>query len=194
MIRRISWPIMASDVCPVAVYDACVLYPFHLRNLLIQCAVDGLVRAKWTDAIHDEWIRAVATRGIPRERLLRTRDLMKAVLPDASVDNYARHIPELSLPDANDRHVLAAAIEAGASTIVTWNVRHFPDSQMNTYGIQACDPDSLLARLFRSGPEAVTAVVDSARSNLRRSAPEFDEYLEALRQQGLEQFVALLRT
>ena len=33
---------MASKA-PVAVYDACVLYPFHLRNVLIQCAFDGLV-------------------------------------------------------------------------------------------------------------------------------------------------------
>jgi hypothetical protein len=41
---------------PIAVYDACVLYPFHLRNLLVQCAVDRLVDARWTDEIHDEWI------------------------------------------------------------------------------------------------------------------------------------------
>lgn len=45
---------------PVAVYDACVLYPFHLRNVLIQCAFNGLVAARWTDAIHAEWIRNVA--------------------------------------------------------------------------------------------------------------------------------------
>lgn len=47
---------MASDP-PAAVYDACVLYPFHLRNILIQCAFDGLVEARWTNDIHDEWMR-----------------------------------------------------------------------------------------------------------------------------------------
>jgi hypothetical protein len=41
----------------VAVYDACVLYPFHLRNLLVQCAVDRLVEARWTNEIHEERIR-----------------------------------------------------------------------------------------------------------------------------------------
>ena len=41
---------MASNP-PVAVYDACVLYPFHLRNILIQCAFDGLAEARWTDDI-----------------------------------------------------------------------------------------------------------------------------------------------
>jgi hypothetical protein len=45
---------------PVAVYDACVLYPFHLRNVLIQSAFDGLVEARWTDDIHDEWMRSLA--------------------------------------------------------------------------------------------------------------------------------------
>jgi hypothetical protein len=51
---------------PVVVYDACVLYPFHLRNLLIELAVHDVVAARWTDAIHDEWVcNLVATRGIP---------------------------------------------------------------------------------------------------------------------------------
>ena len=45
---------------PRAVYDACVLYPFHLRNLLIQCAADRLVEARWSAEIHDEWIRNLA--------------------------------------------------------------------------------------------------------------------------------------
>ena len=40
----------------VAVFDACILYPFHLRNIIVQAAVDRLVEARWTDAIHDEWI------------------------------------------------------------------------------------------------------------------------------------------
>ena len=82
---------MAHDP-PVVMYDACVLYPFHLRNLLIQLAVDGLVAARWTDAIHEEWIRNLAGTGrVSRERLLATRDLMKAVLPEADVGNYQRH-------------------------------------------------------------------------------------------------------
>ena len=38
----------------VAVYDSCVLYPFEVRNLLVQFAFDRLVEARWTDAIHDD--------------------------------------------------------------------------------------------------------------------------------------------
>jgi len=105
---------------PVAVYDACVLYPFHLRNLLIQCAVDGLVEARWTDDIHAEWIRNLAanTAGLSTERLKATRDLMKRVLPEAEVADYHSLVPSLQLPDPDDRHVLAAAIAGRASIIV----------------------------------------------------------------------------
>nr|WP_293862863.1 hypothetical protein [Steroidobacter sp.] len=37
----------------VAIYDACVLYPAPLRDLLIRLALTGLFRAKWSTAIHD---------------------------------------------------------------------------------------------------------------------------------------------
>ena len=41
---------------PVAVFDACILYPFRLRNIVVQVAADQWVQARWTDEIHDEWI------------------------------------------------------------------------------------------------------------------------------------------
>ena len=44
---------------PVVIFDACVLYPFHLRNVLVQIAVDRLIDARWSDEIHDEWIRSL---------------------------------------------------------------------------------------------------------------------------------------
>jgi hypothetical protein len=38
----------------VVIFDACILYPFHLRNIVVQIAVDRLVDARWTEEIHDE--------------------------------------------------------------------------------------------------------------------------------------------
>jgi hypothetical protein len=111
----------------IAVFDACILYPFHLRNVLIQAAVDRLVEARWTDEIHDEWIRNLTARtpALPIERLQNTRRLMNDALPTAMVSGYEHHVPEVNLPDPNDRHVVAAGITAGASIILTWNLRHF---------------------------------------------------------------------
>ena len=96
----------------VVVYDACVLYPAPLRDLLLRVAHAGLVRARWTDAILDECFRNVLL-GRPEldERALqRTRALMNAAIADCLVTDYEPLIPGLDLPDANDRHVLAAAI------------------------------------------------------------------------------------
>jgi PIN domain len=95
-----------------ALYDACVLYPAPLRDLLIRLADTGLFRARWTNAIHEEWILNVLENraDLSRERLERTRDLMNEHILDSLVNDYEELIPMLLLPDENDRHVLAAAI------------------------------------------------------------------------------------
>lgn len=42
---------------PTVIFDACVLYPAPLRDLLMHLALTGLFKAKWTNEIHEEWIR-----------------------------------------------------------------------------------------------------------------------------------------
>src|SRR5262249_20178265 len=90
----------------VAVFDACILYPFHLRNIVMQAAVDCLVEGRWTDTIHNEWIRnlSASAPAIPIERLQNTRRLMNEALPMAMVNGYEEHIRSVNLPDPNDRH------------------------------------------------------------------------------------------
>lgn len=180
---------------PVAVYDACVLYPFHLRNLLIQCAVDRLVQARWTDEIHEEWIRSLAanTSGLTEERLRRTRDLMRSVLPDADVRGHHALTPQIALPDPRDRHVVAAAIAGGASIVVTWNLADFPPSILTKHHLTAQDPDVFMMGLHAAAPDVVVASAANARRNLRTSAPTQHEFLDVLERQGLRQFVAQLR-
>jgi hypothetical protein len=41
-------------------YDACVLYPAPLRDLLLRLAVVDLFRARWTETILDECFRNLA--------------------------------------------------------------------------------------------------------------------------------------
>ena len=114
------------------VYDACVLYPPPLRDFLMQLALTDLFRAKWKDAIHDEWMhnRQAARPDIKPEELQRTRQLMDSGVRDALVTGYKFLIPTLSLPDENDRHVLAAAIHSQASVIVTFNLKDFPEESL----------------------------------------------------------------
>lgn len=111
-----------------AFYDASVLYPSELRNLLMHLALTGLFRAKWSAAVHEEWIRALLRRrpDLSREKLERTRMLMDLHAADALVTGYEDLIEGLQLPDPDDRHVLAAAIRGQADVIVTANLRDFP--------------------------------------------------------------------
>jgi predicted nucleic acid-binding protein len=127
---------MGILVVPMAftvVFDACVLYPFHLRDLLMRLARSEPepFRTKLTEKILDEWFRAIVRRNPDRPDLPRklrgTRQKMIRGLPeDCLVTGYEDLIPSLKLPDPNDRHVLAAAIRCGAQVIVTANRRDFP--------------------------------------------------------------------
>ena len=91
-------------------------------------AMTDLLRARWTDAIHEEWMRNVQNDypDITRQKAERIRDLMNAHAHDCLVTGYEDLIEALVLPDPNDRHVLAAAIRAGADVIVTSNLADFP--------------------------------------------------------------------
>src|SRR3990167_4305326 len=106
---------------PIVVYDACVLYPAALRDLLMHLALTDLYQAKWTEEIHDEWIRNVLLNNahLTCKQLERTRKLMNEHVDYCLVYDYQKLIPSLTLPDQHDRHVLAAAIQAKASLIVT---------------------------------------------------------------------------
>ena len=179
---------------PVVLLDANLLYPFHLRNLLIQFAVERLIDVRWTAEIHEEWIRNLAADGrVTRERLTRTLGIMNRVLPGADVRDYEHRIASLTLPDAGDRHVLAAAIEAGAPVLLTFNLVDFPEACLTPHGISARHPDDFLCALHASDPAAVEAAVNLARENLTVTAPAMGAFLEALARQRLVNFAARVR-
>lgn len=132
------------------IYDANVLYPAPLRDFLMRLALTDLFRARWTEDIHAEWIRNVleVRPDLKREQLERTRELMNANVRDCLVDGYQPLITALELPDPDDRHVLAAAIRANASVIVTFNLRDFPSELLAQYGIEAQHPDEFIVHLI----------------------------------------------
>lgn len=178
-----------------ALYDACVLYPAPLRDLLMHLAVTDLFRARWTDDIHEEWIRNVLeTRpDLRREQLERTRDLMNAHVRDCLVTGYERLIPTLALPDPDDRHVLAAAVRASADVIVTFNLKDFPTDMLAEHGIEGQHPDDFVADLLEIDPATVCAAARRHRRSLKNPPKSVEEYLAALERQGLSRSVAELR-
>ena len=113
--------------------------------------------------------------------------------PEAIVTNYTSRAAGLDLPDPDDIHVLAAAIEGGADVIVPRNLRDFPADRLAPHGLTAQHPDAFIAGLFDADPEAVLAAVRSHRAALRNPPRTASEYLAALERLGLVQTVSLVR-
>ncbi len=180
----------------IVVYDACVLYPAPLRDLLIRLAMTGIVRARWTDEILDEVFRSIATQrsDLDPSRLLRTRELMNHAIRDVLVEGYQTLIESLSLPDPDDRHVLAAAIRCGAQAIVTLNLRDFPLDVLETYQMEAVHPDQFVLDLVDLSPGVVLKVLHDQAASLKNPPMTLDELLSVLESNGLVRTAAELRT
>lgn len=183
------------DTPPTAIIDACVLYSAPVRDLIVRMAQAGLIQARWTSEIHDEWMRNLLNNNpkVSRERLERTRSLMDGAVRDCLVANYADLIDSLILPDPDDRHVLAAAIRGGADVIVTYNLGDFPADALTAHGIEARHPDEFIAHLLDVAPGAVIAAAKCQREGLKNPPKTVDEFLAILEQQGLSRTVAALR-
>jgi len=183
-----------NELCPVVVYDACVLYPALLRDFLVRLALARCVRAHWSRKIQDEWKRNLL-RNQPTlfpARLERTTNLMERALPSALIEPDEALIAILRLPDLDDRHVLATAIQCRPSVIVTFNLRDFPEEELAPFGIEAEHPDSLAVRLLWANQAGVIGAARKQRDELAKPKLDADEYLAALRRQGLVQTSTLL--
>ncbi|QJE74286.1 PIN domain-containing protein [Aerophototrophica crusticola] len=177
------------------IYDACCLYPAPLRDFLMELATRDLFRAKWSRAIHDEWTRNVLANrpDLTREQLERTCALMDSHAPDCLVEGYEYLVPALTLPDPDDRHVLAAAIHARADAIITFNLGDFPAEELARHHVEAIHPDDFISDQFDlQQAEVVTAAVRH-RARLRNPPKSATEYLDTLLAQSLPKTVALLR-
>lgn len=178
----------------VAVFDACVLYPAPLRDLLLRLALTNLFRARWTELIHQEWMRSVLRDrpDLAPERLQRTRELMDSAVPDCLVTGHESLIEQLHLPDPDDRHVLAAAIRCQAGVIVTYNLADFPVESIAAHGIEAQHPDEFVMHLHDLAPGAVCAAVRDQREALQNPAKSVRELLDIFLALGLASTVGRL--
>lgn len=179
----------------VVIYDACVLFPAPLRDLLIRVARTGVVQAHWSDRIIEECFRAVLrerTDLVP-ENLARTKDLMNRALPDANVTGHEPLIDSFTLPDPDDRHVLAAAVRIGAQAIVTFNLDDFPATALEPLGLEAKHPDDFMVEALDLAPGAIAAALNEQAATLRNPPKTVSELLDTLQRQGLPLAVARLR-
>jgi predicted nucleic acid-binding protein len=165
-----------------AVLDANVLVPPVLRDALLSAAEAGLFRPHWSAAILDEIARTL--RRLSRSAMTEagTRRLitqMELTFPDASVRGYEPLIDAMT-NDPDDRHVLAAAVAAGARVIVTFNLRHFGPESLLPFQIEAQHPDAFLSGLIERDAEAMVRVVEDQAARLRNPPRSVEEVFDSL--------------
>ena len=172
----------------IVIYDACVLYPFNLRDFLMHIATtQDLIQAKWTDIILDECFRSILRNrpDLNEEKLKRTRQLMCAAVPDCIVLGFEELIEGILLPDPDDRHVVAAALKAEAKTIVTFNLSDFPPSKLEPLNLRAIHPDEFVLNLLRLDQLSVLDAYINHESSHRVPTKSRLQVLEGLRNIGM---------
>lgn len=187
---------MAGVSPPAVLADANALYSAALRDILIELALADVVRLHWSPAILDELARALeSTRAdMTADRIRSLRDAMVSALPNANVDIASDLVLTAALPDPDDVHVLAAAVQAGCSILLTFNIADFPAQQLALEGnVAAMHPDTFLISLLTTNAAPVITVVDAIRRRLGRPALSRDAYCHNLERSGLPQSAALLR-
>jgi predicted nucleic acid-binding protein len=181
-------------LAPVAVYDACVLYPAALRDFLLRLAEVDVVQPRWSARILDECFRSILRErpDLSDAALARTRAAMGRAFPDASVTGHEPLIDSLALPDPDDRHVLAAAIHAGATVIVTFNLRDFPSETLSALGVRALHPDDFVLERIEAAPGLACIALQDQLASLSRPPVTRPELLSRLASQGLPRSAARL--
>ena len=179
----------------IVIYDANVLYPNTLRDLLIRIAQQPhLVQAKWTGDILDEMLRALQRNrpDLTEEKAARLRDLINGSVRDCLVTGYQPLVQALELPDPDDRHVLAAAIKAGAQLIVTRNRKDFPVKVLAHWDTRPKSPDDFVRDGLRLAGRMGMRSAD--RGFTHQTPVTVDDVLGELQRDGLVASAAALRS
>lgn len=146
-------------MAPRILIDTCVLYPTVMREVVLGVAAAGLFEPLWSARILEEWARAAIKLGAEGEAQARAEiALLRARWPGAERPAAPGVAARLWLPDEDDIHVLAVAVDAGADMIMTLNAKDFPRGTLAEEGLERVDPDSYLITLWMAHPEAIDSV------------------------------------
>ncbi|MCS6867363.1 PIN domain-containing protein [Thermus sp.] len=187
-----------SPLPRVLFVDACVLYPAPTRDLFMELALDDLVRLKWSQRVHEEWMSNLlqARPELDGERIRTIPLPMQEALAwqEPLVEGYEHLVEHVDLPDEKDRHVVAAAFWGGAEAILTFNTKDFPQKKLEPWELVAMHPDTYLLelteRLVRNHfvPSPLLQALRRPRQRLVRPPLEPKAFLQSLEGAGLKNF------
>jgi len=161
--------------------DANVLHPQITTDLLLRLAERGLFRVVWSDEILAEVRDSLVRRGLDESRIRRRIQMMRDAFPEAMVGDVTPLLDSVSAEvEADDRHVVAAALAARADAIVTNNLAHFPAAALIPVGIDVQSLDGFLVNQWTLDPRAVLGALGEMEADRDRPPRTVPELLAAL--------------
>lgn len=171
-----------------ALIDASVLVGALNRNIILSLAEAGFFRPRWSKLILDETERGIVKaikKADAEERAARARNAIDRAFPEAIVTSYETLIDGLTLPDSDDRHVLAAAIHSKSAIIVTENLKDFPEEELAKFEISPQNPDDFIADAMDLNRVDAMATLERMRLRLKNPAFTTEELIRRMEQCGL---------
>lgn len=172
----------------IALLDACVLYPFSVRDVLIQFAFEEIYQAKWSKKIETEVIRNVEKNNpTTKGKLSRTFKLMEDAVPDFSAEPSPAAIQEVAstATDPKDVEILAAAIENACTHLVTFNLKDFDISYALGRRVSVIHPDEFLEWLIDNNSSAAKIGFDAVVARCKNPPRSKADYYNAIKNNNM---------
>lgn len=174
-----------------AFIDACALVPIGLADTLLRLAERGIFRPLWSERVLEETLRAIVKAHPELADVAKRRtEAMHKAFSDACVTGWEPLENAITLPDPNDRHVLAAALMGRADVILTNNVKDFPDAVLKPFAVSAQTPDEFLLNQLDLDPALVMQTIREQAAAARQPAISPPELLNHLAKCGVPRFAA----
>lgn len=177
-----------------AVIDTNVLLSNLSRNILLSLAEAGLYRPRWSQATFEREFGHHFLRLRPGQEAAfsRLRQAMERAFPEALAIEDEQVMGSLTLPDQDDRHVLAAAIQTSAGVIVTRNLKDFPSDILAQHNVESKSDDDFISDCIDMSPLQAVLALKTMRERFKQPEVVADGLLLRMEQVGLPQAAAML--
>lgn len=175
-----------------ALIDATVLSGALKRNITLSLAEEGFFRPRWSKLILDEVEKAVAEQIKDKRHAATQRHRIETAFPESLVTGFECLIDGLKLPDPNDCHVLAAAIETRASVLVTDNLKDFPAAVLEAHSIHPISPDDFIADVLDLELPSAVAALRRMRERFAKPALTAEALILKIESIGMPQTASIL--
>lgn len=172
--------------------DTCVLYGAYLADTMLCLAETGTYRPLWSADVLEELERNLLKRDLPARAVAHRVREMRRAFPDAEVSGYEPLIDTMTC-DPKDRHVLAAAVSGDAKTLLTFNIKDFPESSASPYNVAITHPDDFLLDHLDLYPGITIGALRAQARGYKSPELGIEDLLGRLTASGVRRFPAEAR-